>query len=215
MANPTINRANGGKPSRGTSGTRRPVTPPRGRASHRDEMLTAALGLFAAQGVKNTSIRDITGAAGVTEAALYRHWKNKQALAGELIELASGELTELLRAAEKKAPTPEKKLSALIDALFTFHAKNPEKFDLVVHVSHLEPEMVKSKTPRPSTVVLPVLEAGIRSHTFKKTEPELALALIIGTVARTTQLMRMGLVKGSAVRTGRQVKEMVLKALSA
>ena len=192
-----------------------PITPSRGRPSHRDDLLAAALGLFAVQGVKNTSIRDITSAAGVTEAALYRHWKNKQALAEELIELAAGELTARLKAAEEKAATPETKLSALIDALFAYHSKNREKFDLVVHVAHFEPAMVNSKTARPSTVVLPVLKAGIQTKQFRKTEPELALALIIGTVARTTQLMRMGLVKGSAAQTGRQVKEMVLQALGA
>jgi AcrR family transcriptional regulator len=215
MVRRTIDKPGIGKPDQGASGIQRPAAPPRGRASHRDEMLAAALGLFAVQGVKNTSIRDITGAAGVTEAALYRHWKNKQALAEELIELAAGELTGRLKAAEEKAATPEKKLAVLIDVLFAYHAKNREKFDLVVHVAHFEPAMVNRKTALPSTVVLPVLEAGIRSKQFKNTEPKLALALIIGTVARTTQLMRMGLVKGSAAATGNQVKEMVIQALSA
>ncbi len=215
MVRQAISKLGTRKPDQGGSGAQRPATPPRGRVSHRDEMLAAALGLFAAQGVKNTTIRDITGAAGVTEAALYRHWKSKQALAEELIELAAGELTALLGEAVEKAATPEKKLSALIDVLFAYHAKNRQKFDLVVHVAHFEPAMVNRKTALPSTVVLPVLEAGIRSKQFKNTEPKLALALIIGTVARTTQLMRMGLVKGSAASTGRHVKEMVVQALGA
>jgi|GEM_PF-593447 len=187
----------------------------RTRPSHRDELLEAALRLFAAHGVKNTTIRDITGAVGVTEAALYRHWPSKQALAEELIEQASAELTERLREAEENAPTPETKLAALIDELFTYYEQDRDRFDLVVHVAHLDPSMVENRSSRPSTVVLPVLREGIRTRVFRKTKPELALALIIGAVARTTQLRRMGVIKGSAANSRRTIREMALRALRA
>jgi len=188
--------------------------PTRGRPSHRDDLLAAALRLFAAQGVRNTGIREITRAAGVSEAALYRHWKSKQVLAEALIQDAGNELTTELKAATADADAPTGKLAALIDTLFAYHIKQPEKFDLVVHVAHFERSMVNSKTALPSSVVLPVIRAGIRSKQFKKTEPELALAMLIGTIARTTQLMRLGVVKGSAARAGRQVREMILRALA-
>lgn len=202
---------NANKARRATAGTAKR----RCRPSHRDELLEAALRLFAAHGVKNTTIRDITGAVGVTEAALYRHWPSKQALAEELIEQASAELTERLGEAADNAPTPETKLAAVIDGLFTYHEQDRDRFDLVVHVAHLDPSMVENRTSRPSTVVLPVLREGIRSGVFRKTSPELALALIIGAVARTTQLRRMGVIKGPAAGSRRAIREMVLRALSA
>ena len=43
----------------------------------REELLRAALALFSERGFRDTSVRDITRAAGVTEAVLYHYFANK------------------------------------------------------------------------------------------------------------------------------------------
>ena len=50
----------------------------------RPAMVQAALSLFAERGLDGTSMRDIARAAGVQEAAIYRHFASKEALAREL-----------------------------------------------------------------------------------------------------------------------------------
>ena len=44
----------------------------------------AAIRLFARRGLAATTVKDIAGAAGVTEGALYRHWPGKNDMAWEL-----------------------------------------------------------------------------------------------------------------------------------
>lgn len=55
---------------------------PRGKrqvqaAQRREQLLQAALALFSERGYRDTSVRDITRAAGVTEAVLYHYFANK------------------------------------------------------------------------------------------------------------------------------------------
>ena len=50
----------------------------------RPEIVRAALSLFAEQGINGTSMREIAEAAGVREAAIYRHFAGKEELAREI-----------------------------------------------------------------------------------------------------------------------------------
>lgn len=64
----------------------------------RQAILDAALDLFAEQGFFGTSLRDIAGAVGVRESALYNYFAGKDALFEELIVLSQEEKQERLQA---------------------------------------------------------------------------------------------------------------------
>ena len=57
----------------------------------------AASALIAARGVDNVSLREISQAAGVSHAAAYRHYADKQALLAELAEEGFRQLAEINR----------------------------------------------------------------------------------------------------------------------
>jgi len=52
----------------------------------KEKILDVAEGLFTEQGFKSVSIRDIAQACGVTNAALYYHFENKETLFAEVLE---------------------------------------------------------------------------------------------------------------------------------
>jgi AcrR family transcriptional regulator len=54
------------------------------RPSQKDKILQAAVECFAELGYDATRVRHVAERAGVSEAALYRHFPSMQALAGEL-----------------------------------------------------------------------------------------------------------------------------------
>lgn len=57
------------------------------RANRREDIIQAALNLFVRQGYNATSVRQIAEAVGVTEAALYYHFKDgKRELLGAVVE---------------------------------------------------------------------------------------------------------------------------------
>jgi AcrR family transcriptional regulator len=72
---------------------RGPGRPPLDEARDtRQELLDAALDLFASQGYAATSVRQIANAVGVSEGSIYFHFEGKQALFDELIQTAGPRL---------------------------------------------------------------------------------------------------------------------------
>jgi AcrR family transcriptional regulator len=66
------------------------VTSPLSKGSKtKDKILKYALKLFATKGYKATTVRDIAGAIGIKQSALYNHFKNKD----EILETLVSELT--------------------------------------------------------------------------------------------------------------------------
>ena len=64
-------------------------------------ILSAALKLFAAKGIDGVSIRDVAAAAGFTNPALYKHYKSKEAMAGDLFETCYRHMVARMEAATK------------------------------------------------------------------------------------------------------------------
>ena len=70
-----------------TSGKRRLGRPPKGeRGDTRQELLDAALSLFAKQGYAATTVRQIADAVGIRDSAIYGHFQSKRELFETLIE---------------------------------------------------------------------------------------------------------------------------------
>jgi AcrR family transcriptional regulator len=59
-----------------------------GEKPTREKIFEAAIDLFARQGFDRTSIRQIAGALGLTESALYRHYSGKEAILSSIFEYA-------------------------------------------------------------------------------------------------------------------------------
>ncbi len=55
-------------------------------AKTKEKILKTALRLFASKGYKATTVRDIAGAMGIKQSALYNHFKNKDAILEALVE---------------------------------------------------------------------------------------------------------------------------------
>lgn len=55
----------------------------------KDKILKTSLKLFSSKGYKSTTVRDIAGAIGIKQSALYNHFKNKD----EILETLIGNLT--------------------------------------------------------------------------------------------------------------------------
>ena len=70
--------------------TEQSVTSPLSKGSKtKDKILKTSLKLFSSKGYKATTVRDIAGAIGIKQSALYNHFKNKD----EILETLIGNLT--------------------------------------------------------------------------------------------------------------------------
>lgn len=99
--------------------------------SGKDRILLAARNLFAARGFDGVTIRDIGEAAGLTNPALYRHFRDKEALGVELYRRSYGEMLRAIDAATADHSHPLDKLAAYARAMVELYETQP---DLVLYV---------------------------------------------------------------------------------
>ncbi len=95
----------------------------------REQLLDAALRVFARKGVDGASVKDLADAAGVTPGLLYRYFESKEALVEALLRERGflPRLRELLTAGHDGRPAPQ----VLADLLGGFDALLAENADLV------------------------------------------------------------------------------------
>jgi len=103
----------------------------------KEKILKTALKLFSTKGYKATTVRDIAGAMGVKQSALYNHFKNKDAILETLISnLTSSAIVTLF--ANKEPETASKQGKALLMGIATtfkllsFDKQNEALFKLLM-----------------------------------------------------------------------------------
>jgi AcrR family transcriptional regulator len=96
----------------------------------------AALSLFASRGVDGASMRDIAGAVGVTEGALYRHFASKDELARALFLSRYGALARGIEAIRTARVDFAGRLDALVKLFADAFDKDPAGFAYVLVSQH-------------------------------------------------------------------------------
>jgi AcrR family transcriptional regulator len=90
----------------------------------RDEILAAAAGLFAAEGYRSTSMREVAAAAGILAGSLYHHFPSKEAIAVELIEEYHADLARAMRDFGSSQPEPVAALRAFAQVIAQVSGRN-------------------------------------------------------------------------------------------
>jgi TetR/AcrR family transcriptional regulator, transcriptional repressor for nem operon len=85
-------------------------------AHHREQVVTAASGLFRERGVDSVSLAELMAVVGLTHGGFYRQFASKDALAAEATTAAFDEWTASLREmAERNAKAPVRRWRELVD----------------------------------------------------------------------------------------------------
>ena len=87
--------------------------PAGGGPTRREQILTAAAGKFARHGFRGVGIDDIGAAVGITGPALYRHFRNKDAMLAEMLTGISDKLLDGGRERVRAASDPGRGASPL------------------------------------------------------------------------------------------------------
>jgi len=113
------------------------------RSPRKQAILRAAARLFRERGYHGTSIRDIGAAAGVTSAALYRHFANKdQVLEIALWDFARHVATASQEALEEAVRSPRESLRELVHAFARVALEERDFLAAYLYEArHLQPEV--------------------------------------------------------------------------
>jgi AcrR family transcriptional regulator len=95
------------------------------KASRREQILAAAAELFAHHGFHGVGIDDIGAAVGISGPALYRHFRSKDSMLGEMLNSISLFLLDGGTARAEQAGNPAEKLTELVKFHVDFALEHP------------------------------------------------------------------------------------------
>ena len=142
----------------------------------------AALTLFVARGVAETTTREIAMAASIAEGTIYRYFPSKEKLALDLFLRHHRALAEALVEAHRPARSLRAKIEAIVACYCDWADRDWTLFAYHLLTQHLFLAMVPDDTPNPVNVVRDVIVQAMRAGDIPRRNADLAAAATIGVV---------------------------------
>jgi AcrR family transcriptional regulator len=139
----------------------------------RQEILRAALRLFATRGYAGTSTQVIVKTAQVAKPVLYYHFGNKAGLFQAVIDEIDNRLLGLILASEAEAANAPGQLVAICAAVFRFTCDHPEVMELIVDLllearrQELPGKYSLGKAHQRLAVIRKIMGQGMREGTLR------------------------------------------------
>jgi AcrR family transcriptional regulator len=158
----------------------------------RQDILTAAMDLFAKKGFRGTTTRDLATQAAVNEAIIFRHFKNKEELYSAILEHKACEgrdarIGELERLATANAD--QEFFEALGREFLQRHEQDTTFFRLLLfsaleghELSEMFATSMTARNPLPQFVA-DYIKRRIDEGAFRQVDPQLAMRGLLGMFA--------------------------------
>jgi AcrR family transcriptional regulator len=165
---------------------KQPSTSRRRPSARPGEILEAALGVFAEKGFAAARLDDVAARAGLSKAAIYLYFADKNALLDAVIQDAAG---TTLEAVADLIATDQSKVAPLLAQLLLMGARTltqtrlPQIIKLVISESRAHPEIGQRYLATVIGKILPaaktLIERGMASGEFRQVDAELAVKSIV------------------------------------
>jgi AcrR family transcriptional regulator len=142
----------------------------------------AALTLFVARGVAETTTREIAMAASIAEGTIYRYFPSKEQLALDIFLGHHRALAEALAEVHRPVTGLREKIEAIVRCYCEWADRDWSLFAYHLLTQHLFLAMVPDGTPNPVDVVREVIVSAMTAGEIPQRDPDLAAASAIGTV---------------------------------
>jgi AcrR family transcriptional regulator len=157
------------------------------RPSQKENIRRAALDCFAGQGYDGTRVRQIAERAGVSDAAIYRHYASVEALGQELFAHHFDAYARQLADATSVGET-EDKLSAVIRTTLAFYRADPAAAVFILVRENRFLPRLPAGTVYPLEIVEQIIAVGQQQRLVRDGQPNLLAAIFLGCVLRPIQL---------------------------
>ena len=151
----------------------------------RDQILSAASQLFIQQGYYGLSMREIAEAVGVTKAALYYHFKDKESLFLAILESHLEKIEDLLFEIEAASPSCKDRIDLLVKSVLNQPVDQRAVIRLASQeMAHLSAESQRSfgKTYHQRFIgrIQAIIEAGVKNGELRTIDPQVAAWSLLG-----------------------------------
>jgi AcrR family transcriptional regulator len=142
----------------------------------RQALLEASLALIDEEGFAALSLREVARRAGVTHAAPYRHFVDKEALLGAVAEQGFRAMTNRMKERMSRETTPEGRLTACGVAYVLFAMEHPSHFRVMFGPHFTRPPLDLAASPGGDTnsygLLLDSLTEAQKAGVVREGEPQ-------------------------------------------
>lgn len=150
----------------------------------------AAMELFVAKGVRETTIRDIAARAGVSEGALYRHHSSKDDLVWALFASHYADLGRRLDSL--RGGGIDGTLGRMVETFCRLHDDDPVLFGFLLLVQHGQLSRLDPGLPSPVEAVRGAVEDAVRAGEIPPGDCDVLTAMVMGIVLQAATFKLYG-----------------------
>lgn len=165
------------------------------KAEVQDEILLAALKLFAQKGYFNTSLTDIAEVAGIKNTtAIYQYFKNKQMIAAQLYASIFDSLNISVDDVRRRNQKSSEQLRGIVDLFFKLADDAPDvmQFLLIIKLNEFLPLEQPIMETAAFVKMIKIIQSGIKAGEIRNIDPLLAHAYFFGIVDSTLRMVLTG-----------------------
>ena len=153
--------------------------------------------LFAVNGFDGVSVADIAAAAGVSQGALYRHYRSKEELGWALFSAAylrTGEALDRIRTGEAEFDAA---VTAMIAHFCALYDEDPALFRFMLITQHGFLPRIPSGSRTPVDAVADLVGDAVSKNRLRPIDPALGAAVVMGVILQSATFHIYGRLSGS------------------
>jgi AcrR family transcriptional regulator len=148
------------------------------------KIMRAAVRLFVEKGIDGTTTKAIAAKSGVSEGALYRHFKSKEDLAYHLFAVHVNDFTLDLASRVAEVKEFRQKLRVYITTCFEAFETERDLFTYLILSEHRELDRFPSTFKHPGHVALDLVTTGKKAGVFRQADPYIGASILVGSIMR-------------------------------
>lgn len=145
------------------------------------DILEASLKLFAGRGYDAVSVRDVSKAAGVSEAALYKHFKGKAEMARYIFESVISEYTRRVGQIDADVKGAVNKLCRIVEMTYDLYREYPAEIRFALLSQYQFWDQVNEDV-KPHFLFRRILEEGMDQGEISRQEVYFWIAVYSGVM---------------------------------
>lgn len=166
----------------------------------RDLLIEKGKELFGIYGLKKTSIKDLTKAAGIAQGSFYKFFNSKEELYFEILQKEEEEIHQnLLGGVLTSNQITREAFQRLLQESFRIVDQNPiirnlySEEDYTILLRKLPEEKIKEHIMKDSSILIPLIEEWQRAGIMLKRDPEVIASLLRALFTITLHKKEIGL----------------------
>ncbi len=164
--------------------------------SKRQEIMSAAVHLFAVKGIDGTSVKEIGAEAGVTDAAIYKHFATKKELIQFVFSDYYDTCTRIIDHISEEEQSFRVLFQKLIISFLDLFEHDPYGF-MLLHQHHEYCTELEKTQRLPVVALADFIQRGVDSGELPNQNAKLTAALLIGTLTNLAIFIETGVLPTS------------------